>query len=503
MPRRLWWALVLVAAAMAGCAHVAPPAVDVADRFEEVRRDPDALARFMRAFPKGGDIHHHLVGAPTPETLIDVGIEQGFCLHPQSLEVAPGPCAAPLRPVEDVVDDAAHRERLIDLWSMRGFGRGDPRAADHFFGIFPKIWPVVSDRGELLARLMIGAHAENVSYLETQLQVPEPTDRLRALAMAAPDAGDVLVLRTHLRASGQYEAIVEAALDGLSRYRDTAARRLGCASGAPHPACAVTVRFQIYALRILPPPMVLADMILAFELAARSPDVVAVNVVGYEGDANALANYAAHMDALAALSRVYPDVIVAPHAGEITAREADAEALGNHVPLAVYVAGARRIGHGVAVATSHERDRLLAHLARTGTAVEVCLTSNELLLGLAGNDHPLALLWEAGVPVVLATDDAGIFRTDLSREFALAATRYGWLDYDDFKTLARRSIDVSFLPGRGLWQDRSLSRRTGECADLDSTACRDFAARHPRAAVAVDLERRLAAFEARVRAGEL
>jgi adenosine deaminase len=105
--------------------------------------------------------------------------------------------------------------------------------------------------------------------------------------------------------------------------------------------------------------------------------------------------------------------------------------------------------------------------------------------------------------VVLATDDAGIFRTDLSREFTLAATRYPWLGYADFLTLARRSIDVSFLPGAGLWQDRAMTRRVAGCEALDAGACAAFLALNPRAAVAAELERRLAGFEARVLAGEL
>jgi adenosine deaminase len=225
--------------------------------------------------------------------------------------------------------------------------------------------------------------------------------------------------------------------------------------------------------------------------------------VGYEGDATALADYSAHMLAIRELSGVFPQVPVVPHAGELTAREADDDALREHVPAAVYVAGARRVGHGVAIRESADRAGLLRDMAAQGRTVEMCLTSNELLLGVAGEEHPLRLIWDAGVPVVLATDDAGIFRTDLTREFTLAATRYPWLGYADFLTLARRSIDVSFLPGAGLWQDRAMTRRVTGCAALDDPACSAFLGRNPRAAVAAELERRITRFEARVLSGEL
>ena len=49
-----------------------------------------------------------------------------------------------------------------------------------------------------------------------------------------------------------------------------------------------------------------------------------------------------------------------------------------------------------------------------GVLVEVCLTSNDVILGVAGPWHPLADYWHAGVPVALATDDAGVSRVDLT-----------------------------------------------------------------------------------------
>lgn len=504
--------IVCTVLALAGCSvptarHAAQLPADnaalVAKRFAALRDDPVALARFMRAFPKGGDIHHHLIGAPTPETLIEVGIAQGYCAHPATLAVTRGPCAGELQPLAQVMADAAQRERLIDLWSMRGFGRGDDRAAEHFFGIFPLIWPVVEDRGELLARLMIAAQAENVLYLETQLQVPAPTEQLRALAMQSGAQPDVLALREQLRSRPEFAGIVQDARDGLRAYRARARERLQCDGVRAHRACSVATRFQIYALRILPLPMVFADMILAFELAASVEEVVAVNVVGYEGDAVALADYDQHMRALRALSGVYPGVNLASHAGELTAREAGPKALGDHIEQAVYVAGARRIGHGVAIASADNRAQLLRDLAQQRRAIEVCLTSNELLLGVAGDQHPLQLLWDAGVPVVLATDDAGIFRTDLSREYTLAASRYPWLSYADFKTLARRSIDLSFLPGESLWRNVEQAEPVAQCKARQSDECGVFLGSNRRAAVAAQLELALQNFEAALINSEL
>jgi adenosine deaminase len=262
-------------------------------------------------------------------------------------------------------------------------------------------------------------------------------------------------------------------------------------------------RYQIYALRILPTPMVLSDMILAYELARRSEEVVGVNVVGFEGDANALAHYAVHMRALGALGGLYPGVQLALHAGEITAREADEDALQGHVPDAFYVAGARRIGHGNAIAQSRSRDTLLEDFHFAATAVEVSLTSNELLLGLAGDEHHIKLVWDAGVPVTLNTDDAGIFGTDLSREYALAAARYPWLRYADFKKLSRQSLESAFIEGHSLWRAGVPGQSVAACARIDSPSCAAYTRPSPKASLQRALEQRLLAFERRVAAGEL
>ncbi len=506
--------IVAVASALIMCCGVgcATTLDDVSERtatpaaiFESVRADAGRLAGFMRAFPKGGDIHHHLVGAPTPEQFLALASEQGYCLDPSSLEASAGPCSAPRISFAQVANDSELVGRLHELWSMQQFSAGDDEAPAHFFGVFPKIWPIVSDRGAVLATLKQQAVRENVLYLETQLQAPPPTDALRAAAMElGPTDGDVLALREALTANGALEKNVEAAAALLRQYDRTAERRLGCDTPIQRSAaCDVVHRYQVYALRILPNPMVLADMILAFELAHRMPEVVGVNVVGFEGDANSLANYKLHMRALGDLRRAYPNVRLALHAGEITAREANQVALETHVPDAVYVAGANRVGHGNAIATSASRDKLLEDLSFSGTAVELSLTSNALLLGLTGDRHHLKLLWDAGVPVTLNTDDAGIFGTDLSREYALAATRYAWLDYADFKMLSRQSLEVSFLPGASLWRERQIGTPVAVCRQLASDACEEYLGSSAKARLQARLEQRFVAFERDVIQGRL
>ena len=59
--------------------------------------------------------------------------------------------------------------------------------------------------------------------------------------------------------------------------------------------------------------------------------------------------------------------------------------------------------------------------------------------------HPLAALLDAGVPVTLATDDPGMFGTDLITEYRLAQ-RLAGLDAEGVVDLVRQGIESAFCP---------------------------------------------------------
>jgi len=77
-------------------------------------------------------------------------------------------------------------------------------------------------------------------------------------------------------------------------------------------------------------------------------------------------------------------------------------------------------------------------------AVEINLTSNQFILGIEGQNHPVTLYRKYGVPFVIATDDAGVSRNNLSEEYVLFASRYQ-PDYAEVKRLSYNSVKYSFL----------------------------------------------------------
>ncbi|DBA90010.1 TPA: hypothetical protein ACH3X2_004337 [Trebouxia sp. C0005] len=99
-----------------------------------------------------------------------------------------------------------------------------------------------------------------------------------------------------------------------------------------------------------------------------------------------------------------------------------------------------RLGHMCCLSPSLEQQ-----LFSTKIPVELCLSSNVITASVKGfPDHHFLPFYKAGHPVVLCTDDQGVFQTSLSKEYAIAAQAFQ-LTEDDLWTLVLRSVDYTFL----------------------------------------------------------
>ncbi len=164
------------------------------------------------------------------------------------------------------------------------------------------------------------------------------------------------------------------------------------------------------------------------------------------------------------------------------------------------IARADRIGHGVDIMHETEPYELLQEMARRNVMVEICLSSNDLILGIKGPDHPLATYLQYGVPAALATDDEGVSRSEISREFLKAAQEQG-LDYAQLKTMARNSLTHAFIAGGSLWSDPRKFTPAAPCAqdvatmNLSSNGCKQYVGGSEKAKLQWQLEAGFRKFE--------
>jgi len=472
---------------------------------DTARGNPLDLRAFLVDMPKGADLHNHLGGNVYAESWIRAGAEDQLCVNLASMSFVkrqPGACESGEVPAARAFQDQHLYDALVDSFSMRAFVPSTGVSGhDHFFDTFAKFGSVdVRHTGEWVDEGATRAAAQNEQYME--LMVTPPFDHTAAIAKELGWRADrgFGEFRDQLFARGLRDdvAVVRAYLDQAESVRR---QRERCGEPNQAAACSVQVRYIYQVLRAFPPEQVFAQTLLGFEAAMVDPRVVGINYVQPEDAYLAMSDYALHMKMVEFLHGVYPKVHISLHAGELAPGLVPPEGFCCHIRLAVEQAHAERIGHGVDVMNEDRPYDLLKEMAAKHVMVEINLTSNDVILGVTGKDHPLPIYRRFGVPVALSTDDEGVSRIDMTHEFVRAVETYG-LKYGDLKQMVRTGIEHSFLPGASLWpQPDSFEHPVAPCsseplgAPKPSSGCAAFLKSSEKAQQQWELERRFRAFE--------
>jgi len=472
-----------------------------ARHFETLRKSPPQMLAFLRRMPKGADLHSHLSGAVYAESYVQWAADKGLCVNQATAVLSQPPCDEGSGQVAaaNALSNAVLYRRLIDAWSMRNWEFSGQSGHDQFFDSFGKFGAATwGQTGRMLAEVASRAARGRVLYLELML-TPDGSASGQIGQKVGWD-GDPAGTLARLRGGG----IDAAAAAGVKAIRDAEAekeRLLKCGTPQADAGCSVTIRYIAQVSRAAALGPVFAQMVTGFALA-NDPDskVVALNLVQPEDALPAMQNFAVHMGMLSFLRPLYPKARLTLHAGELAPGMVPPEGLTFHVRDSVMKAGAERIGHGVAVMNEDDPYGLLREMARRGVLVEICLTSNDTILGIKGERHPLATYLQYGVPVALATDDEGVARSEITREYLKAAEEHG-LGYGQLKTMARNSLHYAFLPGASLWADAKSFAAAPPCARdfpgraSTTDACKQFLAASEKARLQWKLEADFKSFE--------
>ncbi|CAF1276902.1 unnamed protein product [Adineta steineri] len=418
------------------------------------------LNMFLTAMPKGGDLHHHYSGSIYVETYLNWIAKHNYCIYREddaTLKIQKYRIETRVSELPDaakalcITADATrsnndfYRE-LLKRWSDIDYANhyhDQPPPDQQFFDTFGYFGPVsYQEYNEGLTWLKNTAMNENVQYIETMLTSgpnlavsDELISMVDALTSKSDDNDIDRILKIYFD-TVENDIIVNTTINNYVQMIETAADGINDVN--------FTLRFQTYVTRSNTPSRVFASLFSAFSAAMRSDLIVGVNIVGAENGIVSMRDYTLHMKMFRFLKRHFPNVKLAMHAGELVLGLVPPEGLQFHIREAIEIAGANRIGHGIDIFYERNSYELLQKMKELNIVVEVVFSSNAFILGIKNEAHPMLVYKAHGIPLVIATDDAGVSRSTMTNEYLMFCDRYK-PSYAELKTLVYDSIKFSFL----------------------------------------------------------
>lgn len=472
---------------------------EAAQAFQKALRSDPQLIAFLKDMPKGADLHNHVSGAIFAEDYIESAAKNGLwfdkAANAFTADGGPGRIkASDLISPDSVGDIDSPLNVFLRTVSMRGW---NPAVDGHdlFFATFNHLGAPSYTTEDALVEVIRRAKAQHEQYMELMVGVGT-SDASRVLMRDLPAVGDVAgAFATIQPRLAPYVAAVKSNLD---RRDAVLAQRLGTPSPTKL-AMPFGVRYIIQLNRLVDMPTFFITAAAAMAVVKADPRVVALNMVAPEDHPQSLMNFDEQMRVLDFLWKQLGKPNITLHAGELTLDASPVEPMFDRIRKSIEIGHAKRIGHGVSIAWEKNLPQLLQEMRDRHILVEICLTSNRGILGVYGRAHPLHLYMDAGVPVNLNTDDEGVNRSNLTREW-LRGVREQGLGYEDLKAFARNSLEYSFLPGESLYSGKGI--RPGFAGVRlprwqPSTLQRQLIAASPKLQAEVNLERAVVAFEAK------
>lgn len=395
---------------------------------------------WVNQMPKGAELHLHYDGAIRAEDLLDMAIRSDLYFNTAtSLFVQNPEKKAETKegwidvkednyiPAAQVKSQSQYYIQYMQAVSMRNIEKSQEDAHDHFmykcFAVIDSIVDSVKDPNEtanLIAIIRAEAQRQHVRRTEVMVTLP-------AIQQLAETFSE--------------EHVKQAAED------------------MPQ------IAYIIELIRLVDMDTFKQQVDQAIGLIQKYPDqIVSFNIVGPEDDPVAIANFQAQMEYIKEATQKVgiPPVL---HAGEFTQTYAAADVIKDRLQKVIDV-GVKRIGHGVCLLDSADPDNVVQQLKDRKIAVEICLTSNDKILGVKGDRHPVRVYADSGVPIVIASDDPGVNLEDLNRQFIRLVTEHNF-GLDDLVKFTRYSLEYSFLKGESIFVDGNMNKFTPAFEGVD------------------------------------
>ncbi len=423
-------------------------------RFECAKNSEPELIAFIRQMPKGADLHNHLSGATYSDYLLDSAEKNGLN-YDLGTNLFYSPNNSNYKPISPITitlleSNPVYLAQYLNIYSMRGWYPNTTNGHDQFFNTFNYMGSANRTSDDMLLEVINRNIYENVKYLE--LMTNSLPNNYTNLFTNTAQNFDINKLddayNQAMEVINNNQSVVNTSIKNLLDAREKMLADSGVSIGSGKD---IEVNYiqQLYRST--------NDMrnffITAFYSAyATKVDkrIVGVNMVQAEDTPYSRKYFDDEMKIMDYIWNRMDKPSFTLHAGELELTGSPVEPMENRISTTIEKGHALRIGHGVSVAWEKNLPKLLKEMKEKNILVEICLSSNESILGVENEEHPFTMYRKAGVKTALSTDDEGVSRGNLTEEYVKAIQRYG-LSYKDVKELSRNSLEYSFLPGQSLY----------------------------------------------------
>jgi hypothetical protein len=424
--------------------------------------------------PKGADLHSHASGAEYIEHALKFSLENGYNYNVDEMVIFDpnGYVELPV-PVEDTgrcnysyrevscaisIEDLINKQSELNLYlntvSNRGSGLEDRLPIDHFFNVFKHI-KVPNRTVEHIANTVYRNYDQQVRYLELMTAVVDREiirkvyNLLPKEKFLAQSYEESYYLISDFLNGEYFSSHIKKSMDKKERdLNDILLSNYSISISGEYPDSVVRYIPQLF--RTQDPYYTFLDAAINIKASEIDERIVAVNLVHRESAITSQMYFNTQMEILNFFWNKLGKPNISLHAGELTLQESPVEAMRDRISQSILTGKASRIGHGVSIGWERNLSEVLTYMRKNDVAIEICLSSNESVLGLKAKDHPLLLYLKSDVPITLATDDEGVFRSNLTMEYAKAFQEHG-LSYSQLKEIARNGLKYSFLDGEGIY----------------------------------------------------
>lgn len=360
----------------------------ISESFESAKNSSPELIAFLQKMPKGADLHNHLDGTIFSENILKSAIDNSLNYNIKSGLFTNNNIGNNIVPVTELISTPRLYQSFREDYSVRGWQAANGVGREDFFAVFGRIGSSGHGERKMLADVVKRSQYQNIQHQELIAPVvPARVRRVFSDNLNNFDINDLdasfeqvssLVTRPDIRNA------IRAQIDGWEKY---AFKQNDQTIGSEVPS----LRYIAYVIRLGSLKDFFISTVTGFSAITADERIVSLTLVAPEDLPDANNYFDDHMKILNFLWGKMGQPPMTLHAGELTMQDATPESMRERIRQSINKGHAKRIGHGVSVAWERDVDGLLKEMAASKILVEICLTSNEIILGVSGKDHPFDL----------------------------------------------------------------------------------------------------------------